>query len=1225
MTGPGVNPYKGLRAFDETDAADFFGRDRLTRELIDHLAVPDNRLLAVVGPSGSGKSSVVRAGLLPALRAGAIDGSSGWFTTTMIPGAHPFEALETALLRVAVNPPSALLEQLQDGDRGILRSIKRTLPDDGSSVTVVIDQFEELFTASTAAERDQFLRCIAVAATDPSTAVRFVITLRADFYDHPLRHPEFAPLLKSHTVVVTPLAPDEIRQAITMPALAAGVEFEPGLVAEIVADVHDEPGTLPLLQYALGRVFDAAKDDRTANVISTETYASIGGVTGAIGGRAEELWGDLDANGQGAARRLFGRLVTLGEGIEDTRRRVLRAELGHDEATELAIDGFTSARLLTLDRQAVTREPTVEIAHEALIREWPRLKEWLEDDRDDLRVHRHLTSAATSWDQDNRDPAELYRGGRLETAESLLQDGNVGLNATEREFVQASAAARDLSHAQERRRVRRLKRLVAVVAVVAAVALTASVLAVVQRNRADDLAVEADVERMAAIARQSDPLDPTIAILLAVEAHRADSSDATLDAVHRALTGRSAYLGQLVSDQVWGITALDDGVRVVTNTSSNIDIWNVETRTREASWPVDVGVGIGGVLAPINVDGELVYIITPYFSTAATDGTVAAAMADKRLSIVDLSNGATSDLELAASGTALAMSSNGTHLAVGTIDGRVQMFETDDLSSPLWTSQHDSFPSDLQWAPDDKSLASGHGSGEISMFSLESGDPVWTFEGHAEWVSPAADARGLLFSADGQRLVVLRQDQELITRSADVRNAESTLDISGYGQVVQEFDPSTGAPLSDPMPVLGDEISLRWADRSQTAVLATGARSNLRVYDLARSGEPRSLSEEGRGEGGASAALLDLDVVVTANRTGMSLHSIRGSDAVSTLIPLSPRQALGDPYALRMMAFDDDTNVVATTLFDFFPPLQQPERFDLDDPASEPSVMADFAGAEFANAAIGFGPTVMMVSLVNGVEARRGLDGESYGPARPIFGAGGGQAALSPNGEREIAWGGGADGALLLFDTATGEVVADLSDLVGDDITWLHFSTDSTRLDIYSGRSGYVFDGVTGELIWAREETGAIISGPGGEYYAVTDGQATIQLLDQTTREPVGDPYIGHAAEIFNLNFNTDGSLLSSRSADGTVRVWSTESRRQLGGEIDAFAANGVVKWSPDGRLMAYPEVRGMRVWNYDTDSWPDIACEVAGRNLTIAEWDEFGPRTVDYRATCDQYDEAAS
>jgi DNA-binding SARP family transcriptional activator len=556
---PRMNPYKGLRPFDESDAADFHGRDRLVDELIDHLSRPGVRMLAVVGPSGSGKSSVVRAGVVPALRAGGVAGSTRWYITAMMPGGRPYEALETALLRVAVNPPASLLDQLRDGDRGIVRAARRILPDDDGVVVVVIDQFEELF-AGAARDRDaeSFLRALAVAATDPRSPIRLLLTLRADFYDRPLRHLEFAPLLKEHTVVVTPLDRDELEHAITTPAATVGVGFEPGLVTEIVADVDREPGALPLLQYALTQTFDAAED----GTMTIETYRSIGGLTGALARRADDLWQAADQREQLAIRHVFGRLVSLGEGTEDTRRRARCAELGDDAATTAVLERFGGARLVTFDRDPATREPTAEIAHEALIREWPRLRDWLDDDRDTLRTHRHLTVAAQAWRERDRDPNELYRGARLDNAEPLLGSGL--LNTTESEFLDASLTHRDAERDAERRRVRRLRRLVGVTAFVAAIAFVAGLATLVQWRRANDRAVEASASAAAAERARSeadrhaveaqaerDAADvlrlrsealalmdrlPVPAVLLAVEADRIEPSLASKDALHRTLT-----------------------------------------------------------------------------------------------------------------------------------------------------------------------------------------------------------------------------------------------------------------------------------------------------------------------------------------------------------------------------------------------------------------------------------------------------------------------------------------------------------------------------------------------------------------------------------------------------------------------------------------------------------------------------------------------------------------
>jgi serine/threonine protein kinase len=287
------NPYKGLRAFQEADADDFFGREALTGELLAKLAttVDNNRFLAVVGPSGSGKSSVVKAGLLPALRKGALPGSKQWFIIEMVPGAHPLEELELALLRIAVDPGVNLVEQLNRDARGLLRASRLALPDEDSQLLRVIDQFEELYTMVEGdEERLIFLDSLHAAVTDPASPLWVVITLRADFYDRPLNHPNFGGLMQQSTEVILPLSIEELQDAIRRPAEQLGVNFEDGLVTDIVADVVDQPGVLPLLQYALTELFE----HREGRILTLEAYQSIGGVLGALGHRAEEVYAGLD-------------------------------------------------------------------------------------------------------------------------------------------------------------------------------------------------------------------------------------------------------------------------------------------------------------------------------------------------------------------------------------------------------------------------------------------------------------------------------------------------------------------------------------------------------------------------------------------------------------------------------------------------------------------------------------------------------------------------------------------------------------------------------------------------------------------------------------------------------------------------------------------------------------------------------------------------------------------
>ena len=344
------NPYKGLRAFTEADAGDFKGRLRLVDRLLASLARNDTagRVAVVVGPSGIGKSSMVRAGLLPALRRGAVPGSQDWFVATMLPGRQPFDELAAALLRIATAAPANLMGVLAEDQRGLARVVKTLVPQGGGgSVLLVIDQFEELFTlCDDEASRQRFLDSLEYALTDARCPLRVVVTMRADFYDRPLRHGSFARLIEPSTIAVTALAPDELEAAIVEPAATVGCEFEPGLVSEIVADVGDQPGALPLLQYALTELYER----RVSDLLTRDAYRQIGGVAGALAGRAEELTAEASADESVALRRVFGRLVTLGEGAEDTRRRVLMSELGDDAATAAVVERFGAARLLSFDR-----------------------------------------------------------------------------------------------------------------------------------------------------------------------------------------------------------------------------------------------------------------------------------------------------------------------------------------------------------------------------------------------------------------------------------------------------------------------------------------------------------------------------------------------------------------------------------------------------------------------------------------------------------------------------------------------------------------------------------------------------------------------------------------------------------------------------------------------------------------------------------------------------------
>ncbi|HEX6400536.1 MAG TPA: BTAD domain-containing putative transcriptional regulator, partial [Actinomycetota bacterium] len=525
------NPYKGLRPFGEADAGDFFGRAELVDRLIARLNEPGpgSRFLSVVGPSGSGKSSVVRAGLVPAIRAGALADGGSVLVSELFPGTHPFDELEVALLRLSARPIPRLRDRLEEGSRGLLEVVGDAFPEE-SEVVVVVDQFEEVFTLTRdVREREAFLEALRVASADPASRIRVIVTLRADFFDRPLATPRFGELLGRRTETVTPLTPDELEQAIRGPAERVGVPPEPGLVAEIVADVVHQPGALPLLQYALTELFERREDER----LRLEPYVAMGGVAGAVSARADRLYEASGPEGRRAIRQVLLRLVTLGEGRQDTRRRVVRSELDVLDIDPEAVDGVLEAygrhRLLTFDREPTTREPTVEIAHEALLTSWNRLRNWIDEAREGLRLERQVAQAGAEWRGAERDRSFLLRGARLDQASTWAESTDLAVGSHEREFLKASVEHRDEERAEEeerraredqveRRSRSRLRALVGVLTAAALVASGLTVIAVGQSNRAQRTARAARAHALASAAFASLDVDPEASISLALQA-----------------------------------------------------------------------------------------------------------------------------------------------------------------------------------------------------------------------------------------------------------------------------------------------------------------------------------------------------------------------------------------------------------------------------------------------------------------------------------------------------------------------------------------------------------------------------------------------------------------------------------------------------------------------------------------------------------------------------------
>jgi len=444
-----ASPYVGLRAFSEADAEVFHGREGLIARLMDAVRGPSG-LTALVGPSGSGKSSIVQAGVVPALR-GLSGPGTEWTIALMRPGANPFTELEAALFR-AVETPAVSLGLLWRPQDELACAVLGLLPD-GAPLLLVVDQFEELFTLVDDRQRAAFLRGLVALATGAQDRCHVLVTLRADFYDRPLAHPGFGRLMSGRVVDVLPLAPDELEGAALMPAAAAGASFERGLLAALIADVSGQPNALPLFQYTLSKLFDR----RSGSTLTLAAYRELGGIRGAVAQGAEEAYQRLDQPQQQATHQLFLRLVSVRRDSE-TRRVVTASELVALDVDTVtlhgAVEAFVAARLLVRDRDTVTGSLTVEVAHEALLGEWERLRRWVDEGRDDLREHAVLTLALEDWLTAGNDPDYLLTAARLDRFEQWAATTGMRLTTSERDFLDQARLRRDDAVAAEFARMR---------------------------------------------------------------------------------------------------------------------------------------------------------------------------------------------------------------------------------------------------------------------------------------------------------------------------------------------------------------------------------------------------------------------------------------------------------------------------------------------------------------------------------------------------------------------------------------------------------------------------------------------------------------------------------------------------------------------------------------------------------------------------------------------------
>jgi DNA-binding SARP family transcriptional activator/WD40 repeat protein len=781
----GANPFKGLQAFGESDADLFFGRGALVDEIAARLETTS--FVAVVGASGSGKSSMVRAGLVPRLRRATIGGADV-VIAQMMPGANPVAELEAALCRVIEDPLGRIGEELRWGEDGLLSLARRSLPE-GAALVLLVDQFEELFTlVEDHAQRERFIGLLVSAAADVRGRVKVVLTLRADFYDRPLAHPDLGPLVSEGLVSITAMTAAELEEAAVQPAAAAGTTFAPSLLVTLVAEIKDHPAALPLFQFTLRELFDQA----TNGVMTTTSYDQLGGVSGALQRRAEDVFQSLAEDERIAARQLFLRLVTITDAAT-ARRRVEASELLALDldpvSLQVVIEAFGRERLLSFDVDPVTGRATLEVAHEALVDTWPRVAQWIDQRRDVLSELASLRAATADWARAGRHPDYVLTGERLAVFEAWPTTGDLALTSEERALLEASIDRREQSASAEAERqgreLTRLRRLLAVTGACLVLAVLAGAFAVVQQRRANSRADEAtaaaalaDARGLAARATSLASRNPLLALAVAAESTALvnPSPVETLEAL-AAARGRAG-----------------SGVWIPVEPSPNPKKSTIHVM---ALSPDGTTLGVGGSNVAFDAPPGL-----DFFDT--TDGRPVGA-----------------SIPAGMSSTAIAFSDDGSLLATATVRD-VRLFDavTHELVAVLPVDP-DAQVAALDFSPDGTRLAGGDGSRLVQWDTqtyevvddvlVAGGEPIRAiaYSPTGEWVAVAGGNRdrggqgptGFLVVAHVDGEVRFRQPLAGLGRGVAWTPDASTL-VAAVGRFflpgrVLLFDASDGNPLPD--------------------------------------------------------------------------------------------------------------------------------------------------------------------------------------------------------------------------------------------------------------------------------------------------------------------------------------------------------------------------------------------------------------------------------------------
>ncbi len=1193
----GLPPYKGLPYFDETDSELFFGREALTQRLAARLterADSDQRFLAVVGASGSGKSSVVRAGVISTLR--WQPRSSGWPIFVTSPAAHPLESLATVLQGEAQTglPSRKLVDELAQQPQRLDQALQEAAESAVAAHTLlVVDQFEELFTlCRSEAEQSAFVQNLTTAACRPGGTAVILLVLRADFYAHCAQFDALRRLLAQHQEYIGPMTGDELRCAIEEPAQHGHWQFEPGLVDLLLYDVGagsgqgPEPGALPLLSHALLAVWER----RRGRTLTLSGYAASGGVRGAIAETAESVFYDqLDHDQRQVARQIFLRLTALGgdEAAADTRRRVSIDELPprpeDQETVHQVLTALADARLVTTDRNAA------EVAHEALIREWPTLRGWLEEDREGLRLHRQLTEASQAWDALRRDPSALYRGARLGQALEWAAQHEDEVNALERAFLEASQALaerearereaqrrRELEAAQtladeQRRRAeaeaqraeeqaeaaRKLRRravllgfALGALALLLLAAIGLGTMANRSAKEAQELTRLATSRELAAAAVNNLQLDPERSVLLALQAlETADTLEAR-SALHRALP--ELHILRTIPAHAGGVPGIaisPDGKHVAsTGVDAATKIWDAASGELLLTLPGDAGEwGYDVVYSP---DGRRLA------STWISQVMLWDAVSGERLF----------SLPGATDGTVrrLAFSPDGQRLAVASMDGLPRIWDLSTETELLSLAGHDQFSEAIAYSPDGKRVATGDVGGVVKIWDANGGEELLSFE-------HGGSIHGLAFNPDGAQLAVASDNARL-----------------GI------WDTASGEPLFT-LPVRSGIYDVAYMPDGER-LIAGHQDGTTTVWD------PYSGQQLLELAGHVST------VVSVASGPDNDLVATGGYDGTFKLWDISPGRELLTVEAhdeqVYDIAYTPDGAQIATAGFD-----GKAKLWDTAGGLLTRSLPPEDAAAGLSSLDLSRDGKILALASWDGTLYVVDLDKNELLLTVPAAMAPVTGMAVSADGKKLAAadWAGTAR----IVDIGSGDVLLTVYSKdelgVGMAISGLAFSPDSSYL-FTAGDDDFVhqWDAQTGEELQRFDGSGLDLYGvaisPDGQFTAAGRQDGAVLIWDTASGELLHQ-LSAHAGLVLRVAFSHDGTKLASVGFDSLAKVWDVASGQELmtlyGGTGNVFAAD----FSPDDRHLAAAVGDGtVRVYTLEMEELKALARERVSRVLTAEE-----------------------